>query len=285
MGPAIGRRSTGSRLFDLANYALFFLLSLTFVYPFWTILIHSLGPAEDVYRLGMHLVPSRFTTAAWQRVLSEARVGSAYLNSMVRVVLGTGWAVLVTFTGGYALARRDLPGRRALTTVYILTLFFNGGLIPTFLLVRSLGLINTRLVLILAMGGPLVMGVNVLYIVIARNFLMTIDQSMEDSAVIDGASYWQVLWRIIAPLSKPAIAVVALWSAVAHWNAWFDAMVFAPQPDVRVLQLMIRYMIADRLLGPVASATIVITIAPIVMLYPFVQRHFAKGVMLGSLKG
>ena len=285
MHPAVGRPAPASRLFDIANYVLFLVLSLTFLYPFWTILAQSFGPAEDTYRLGVHLLPSELTAAAWVRVLSEGRVGWAYLNSVVRVVVGTAWAVLVTFTAAYALARRDLPGRKWLTAAYVLTLFVNGGLIPTFLLVRSLGLMNTRVVLVLAMGGPLVMGVNVLYIVIARNFLMTIDQSLEDSAVIDGASYWQVLWRVIAPLSKPAIAVVALWSAVAHWNAWFDAMVFAPKPQVRVLQLLLRYMLADRSPGPLESATIIITIAPIVLLYPFVQRHFVRGVMLGSLKG
>ncbi len=307
MPAVIGKRSAGGLIFDACNYGLFFLLSLTFIYPFWTIIMQSFSSAEDIYRLGFHLFPRRFSTEAWVYAVEEERVGLAYFNTIFRVVAGTAWAVFVTFTGAYALSKRDLPGRRVLTTIYVLTLFFNGGLIPTFLLVRGLGLINTRLILTIAMGSATVIGVNVFYVIIARNFLMTIDQAMEDSAVIDGASYWQVLWRIITPLSKPAIAVIALFSAVAHWNGWFDAMVYSRSRDLRVLQLMIRDLIADlrvavlqdwweqmRLAGidiepfppeAVQAATIVITIGPIIFIYPFIQKYFAKGVMLGSLKG
>ena len=307
MPAVIGKRSPGGLIFDACNYGLFFLLSLTFIYPFWTIIMQSFSAAEDIYRLGFHLFPRRFSTEAWVYAVEEERVGLAYFNTIFRVVAGTAWAVFVTFTGAYALSKRDLPGRRVLTTIYVLTLFFNGGLIPTFLLVRGLGLINTRLILTIAMGSATVIGVNVFYVIIARNFLMTIDQAMEDSAVIDGASYWQVLWRIITPLSKPAIAVIALFSAVAHWNGWFDAMVYSRSRDLRVLQLMIRDLIADlrvavlqdwweqmRLAGidiepfppeAVQAATIVITIGPIIFIYPFIQKYFAKGVMLGSLKG
>ena len=307
MPAVIGKRSTGGLIFDACNYGLFFLLSLTFIYPFWTIIMQSFSSAEDIYRLGFHLFPRRFSTEAWVYAVEEERVGLAYFNTIFRVVAGTAWAVFVTFTGAYALSKRDLPGRRVLTTIYVLTLFFNGGLIPTFLLVRGLGLINSRLILTIAMGSATVIGVNVFYVIIARNFLMTIDQAMEDSAVIDGASYWQVLWRIITPLSKPAIAVIALFSAVAHWNGWFDAMVYSRSRDLRVLQLMIRDLIADlrvavlqdwweqmRLAGidiepfppeAVQAATIVITIGPIIFIYPFIQKYFAKGVMLGSLKG
>ena len=307
MPAVIGKRSHSGLIFDACNYGLFFLLSLTFIYPFWTIIMQSFSSAQDIYRLGFHLFPRRFSTEAWGYAVEEERVGLAYFNTIFRVVAGTAWAVFVTFTGAYALSKRDLPGRRVLTTIYVLTLFFNGGLIPTFLLVRGLGLINTRLILTIAMGSATVIGVNVFYVIIARNFLMTIDQAMEDSAVIDGASYWQVLWRIITPLSKPAIAVIALFSAVAHWNGWFDAMIYSPDKDLRVLQLMIRDLIADlrvavlqdwweqlRLAGidiepfppeAVQAATIVITIGPIIFIYPFIQKYFAKGVMLGSLKG
>ena len=307
MPAVIGKRSHSGLIFDACNYGLFFLLSLTFIYPFWTIIMQSFSSAEDIYRLGFHLFPRRFSTEAWVYAVEEERVGLAYFNTIFRVVAGTAWAVFVTFTGAYALSKRDLPGRRVLTTIYVLTLFFSGGLIPTFLLVRGLGLINTRLILTIAMGSATVIGVNVFYVIIARNFLMTIDQAMEDSAVIDGASYWQVLWRIITPLSKPAIAVIALFSAVAHWNGWFDAMVYSRSRDLRVLQLMIRDLIADlrvavlqdwweqmRLAGidiepfppeAVQAATIVITIGPIIFIYPFIQKYFAKGVMLGSLKG
>ena len=308
MPSVTGKRSPGGLIFDVCNYGFFFLISLTFIYPFWMIVMQSFSSAEDVYRLGFHLFPRRFSTEAWGYAVEEERVGLAYFNTIFRVLAGTAWAVFVTFTGAYALAKRDLPGRRALTHIYVITLFFSGGLIPTYLLVRGLELINTRLILTISMGGSaLVIGVNVFYVIIARNFLMTIDQALEDSAMIDGASYWQVLWRIVTPLSKPAIAVIALFTAVAHWNGWFDAMVYSRSRDLRVLQLMIRDLIADlqvaaledwweqlRLAGvdiepfppeAVYAATIVITIGPIIFIYPFIQKYFAKGVMLGSLKG
>ena len=160
---------------------------------------------------------------------------------------------------------------------------------------------NTRLALVLPLA------INVFWIVLARNYLMTIDQAMEDSALIDGASYWQVLFRIIVPLAKPIIAVIALFSSVQLWNEWFQAMIFAPHPRQRVLQLMVQEMLYElrtewleeylqqqlelgiikHIFTPesVQAATIIITIGPIIFLYPFIQRYFVKGVMLGSLKG
>lgn len=218
MAAVLGKRSAGGLIFDVCNYGGFFLLSLTFIYPFWTIIVQSFSSAADIYRLGFHLFPGTFSTEAWRYAVAEERVFLAYFNTIFRVSTGTAWILLVTFTGAYALAKRDLPGRRALTFIYVLTLFFGGGLIPTYLLVRGFGLINTRLILAITLGGTGI-GVQAFYIIIARNFLMTIDQALEDSAMIDGASYWQVLWRIIAPLSKPMIAVIALFAAVAHWRS------------------------------------------------------------------
>ena len=219
-------------------------------------------------------------------------------------MFGTLASLLVTFTGAYALSKRNLPFRAPITAVYLMTLFFSGGLIPFYLLIRGMGLINTRLVLILPLA------INVFNIIIARNFLMTIDQAMEDSAVIDGAGYWRVLFRIMVPLSKPVIAVIALWNAVSYWNEWFQAMIFAPKKQLQVLQMMVReILLRDRLVDQVdnfmaqmledlgelglarippesiQAATVLVTIGPIILLYPFVQKYFVKGVMLGSLKG
>ena len=296
-----GRPSIGTRTFDIANYCFFFLVSITFIYPFWTIFVTSFEPIDGVYRLGLHIWPKQWRLESWRYVFDRENVATAYLNTIYRVVVGTSFTLLVTFTGAYALSKRDLPGRSVITTLYVLTLFFSGGLIPTYLLVRGLGLFNTRLAWILPTA------INVYYIVIARNFLMSIDQAMEDSAVIDGASYWTVLMRIIVPLSKPVIAVIALWAAVAHWNAWFDAMIYTPTRELRVLQLLVRDMITllrtdildrftqDMLLQnvmiprippeAVKAATIILTIGPIIVVYPFIQKYFVKGVMLGSLKG
>ena len=294
-----GQESFGSRLFEIANISLLFLLSLTFIYPFWTIILQAFSPADEVYKLGMHVWIDDWRLESFAYVFREENVGLAYFNTIFRVVFGTLATLLVTFCGAYALSKRNLPFRTPITAIYLMTLFFSGGLIPTYLLIRSLGLINTRLVLILPIA------IQVFYIVIARNFLMTIDQAMEDSAVMDGAGYWTVLFRIMVPLSRPVIAVIALWTAVSHWNAWFDALIYAPKRELFVLQMLVRDLLnrvrlRDQLenymedidqfgamIPPesVQAAIILITIGPIILLYPFIQRYFVKGVMLGSLKG
>ena len=299
---AVRDRTTASGVsFDIANYAFFMLLSLTFIYPFWTIFTQSFTPIDEVHRMGLHLWPGEIDTDAWKYVFDEHPVAPAYFNTIFRVVFGVLTTLLVTFTAAYALSKPTLPWRKSLTLVYTLTLFFSGGIIPLFLLIRGLGLFNTRAVLIM------VPAINVFWIVLARNYLMTIDQAMEDSAVIDGATYWTVLVRIITPLAKPVIAVVALFSAVQHWNSWFDALIYAPHPRLTVLQMLVYRMLTEvrsdwfieyqdmmREAGievelfaaeAVQAATIVITIGPIILVYPFLQRFFVKGVMLGSLKG
>ena len=299
-----GRESLGSRLFDVANVIFLLLLSITFIYPFWTTFLQAFAPANEVYRSGLHIWIDRWRLDSWAFVFGHEPVGLVYANTLFRVFFGTLLTLVVTFSGAYALSKRNLPFRTPITTAYLLTLFFSGGLIPTYLLIRGLGLYNTRLVLILPVA------IHVFYIIIARNFLMTIDQAMEDSAVIDGAGYWRVLFTIIVPLAKPVIAVIALWTAVSHWNSWFDAMIYAPKRELRVLQMLVRDVLFrarlfDQLtefVGELAldleeqglaqippesvkAATIMITIGPIILFYPFIQKYFVKGVMLGSLKG
>ncbi len=299
-----GRETIGSRLFDAGNLAFLLILSITFVYPFWTIILQAFSSPGDLYRLGLHIWISDWHLEPWYYVFQEENVGLAYFNTIFRTVFGTLATLLITLSGAYALSKRNLPFRASITAVYLMTLFFSGGLIPTYLLIRSLGLINTRLVLILPLA------IQVFHIIIARNFLMTIDQAMEDSAVIDGAGYWRVLFRIMVPLSKPVIAVIALWNAVSHWNAWFDAMIYAPKKDLQVLQMLVREILyRSRLVDQVdnfmarmledmgelglarippesiQAATVLVTIGPIILFYPFIQKYFVKGVMLGSLKG
>ena len=296
-----GRATAAGVTFDAANYACFALLSLTFIYPFWTIVAQSFASIDAVQSVGFHVWPGKVDTEAWNYVFDEHPVALAYFNTIFRVVCGVLLTLLVTFTAAYALSKPALPWRKPLTLIYILTLFFTGAIIPLFLLIRSLGLFNTRAVLIMAPA------INVFWIVLARNYLMTIDQAMEDSAVIDGATYWTVLWRIITPLAKPVIAVVALFSAVQHWNSFADALFYAPHPRLIVLQILVYRMLRDlrsawfieyqemmRQAGidvemfaaeAVQAATIVLTIGPIILVYPFLQRYFVKGVMLGSQKG
>ena len=237
----------------------------------------------------------------------ENDIGTAYINTLHRVVFGTTLTLFVTFCAAYALSKRNLPGRAVINFLLVFTLFFQGGIIPTYLLVRNLGMINSRWVLVIP---PAVAAFS---IIITRNFIMTIDQAMEDSAVIDGASYWRIMFQIFIPLSRPVLAVIALWTVVQHWNAWFDALIYITDRDKRILQLLLRDLV-ERLQGfqndesmqrlveelraqgiepdwariphrSIQAATTLITIGPVILFYPFVQKYFVKGVMLGSLKG
>ena len=291
-----GKESIGSRAFDVANVLFLLLLAVTFVYPFWVIILQAFSSLEDLYRLGLHVWNSDWRTEPLVFVMQEERVGLAYFNTIFRVVFGTLATLLVTFSGAYALSKRNLPFRKSVTALYLMTLFFSGGLIPTYLLVRNLGLLNTRLALILPVA------VQVFYIIIARNFLMTIDQAYEESAMIDGAGYVQILTRIIVPLSKPIIATIWLWAAVYHWNEWFHALIFTQSREKHVMQFLLRRMLQtihavqlemvtfeeDITLLPYASvraAVTLLTIGPIIFIYPFVQRYFIRGIFVGSLKG
>ena len=291
------QHSLAGRMFDAGNATVLFLISVTILYPFWYLFLNSFSPFDEVSSLGLHIWIDRWTLNSWRYVFIDNDLFVAYANTLHRTLFGTSLTLLVTFTAAYALAKRDLPGRGFLTVCYVLTMFFSGGLIPTYLLIRSLGLMDTRWVLIL----PIAM--NVYYIIVARNFLMTIDQAMEDSAIIDGAGYWTILVRVIAPLSKPVLMTVGLWAAVEHWNAWFDAMIYIDDRNKQVLQLLIRDMLkvldfaeldeAGDVLGlsepvpvlAVQAVTILLTIGPIVVVYPFIQKYFVKGVMLGAIKG
>ena len=289
-------RTVGGTIFDILNYLFLILFALSILYPFWNLILASFARQSELLSLGFHLWIKDWTTYAWQYVLSENYIGVCYLNTIFRTVLGTCFTLLMTLCAAYPLAKRDLPARNIITIFFLITMFFSGGLIPLYMLIRGLGLIDNRWVLILPMG------VNVYYVIIMRNFLMTIDQGVEESALVDGANYPTILFRIIMPLARPVVATVVLWTAVAHWNAWFDAMIYINDRSKTVLQILIRRLMDQLQALPeiqefnedmgimmppeaVKAATILITIGPIILLYPFVQRHFIRGIMIGSLKG
>jgi len=286
-------------LFDGANYLFLFLFCLTVLLPFWQTILLSLSTEEEATSLGFRLWTRVWTLGSYKYAFSSyGAVGTAYLNSVFRTVLGTALVVLFTLLGAYPLSKKDLPGRSFFTVVLLISMFFSGGLIPTYLLIRSLGLLNTRLVLILP-GMT-----SAYYIIIARNFLMTLDRAYEEVAFIDGAGYARILLTIVVPLSTPVIATIALWAGVGHWNAWFDALIYISSESKIVLQLLIRRMlqamdnfVMEGMLkyqqqeqtriptAGVRAAVTILTIGPIILLYPFLQKYFVKGVMVGSLKG
>jgi putative aldouronate transport system permease protein len=272
------------------------MLALSILYPFWQTIIMSLSSPQSAMSLGVHLWTQEWSLDAYRFLFTYEDIYGAYFNTIVRTVVGTALVVVFTIIAAYPLSKRDLPFRNSLTIYFLIPMFFSGGLIPTYLLIRQLGLIDNFLVLILP-GA-----VSIFSVIIMRNFFMTIDKAFEESAFIDGANYLTLLLRIILPISVPVLATIALWAAVSHWNAWFDAMIYIRDRDKTVIQLILREMLtavstqaqevaafgsshAELTLNNVRAAIVLISIGPIVLVYPYIQKYFVKGITLGSLKG
>ena len=290
-------RSRGERLFETFNIIVLSLVSIAVLVPFWLLLVDSFSTPESVYlrQFRAQFMPVSWSITAYQTVLQKSAIGTAYANTLFRTVIGTLLNTLVTIAAAYAISKRRLPFIRLFTFMIVFTLFFNGGLIPRFLLVRSVGLLDSRWALI----WPVL--VQAYTLLIARNFMFSIPDSLEESAYIDGANEITILGFIVLPLSKPIIATVALWAAVMHWNAWFDAMIYVTDTSKVVLQLLLRRVLLESQImsmtdvdletdaavteETVKAALIFISIGPIVILYPFAQKYFIRGVLIGSVKG
>lgn len=285
-------------LFDILNICVMVCFCILILFPFWDMIVRSLSSPTDSTKLELMLWPKNFVTSAYRYCLKEDGILRAYGVTIARTVLGTALSLLLILLAGYPLGKKDLPGRNYITFFFLVPMFFTGGLIPSYIINRSIGLVDNFLVYILP-GA-----VNVYNVVLARNFLMGIDKSLEESAFMDGAGYGTVLLRIIVPLSKPILATLALWIAVGHWNAWFDSMIYIRSGNLEVVQLLLHRMLdttqsmseemqmymvnnpADTVTSvSVRMAMTIITIIPIMCIYPFVQKFFVKGIMVGSLKG
>ena len=294
---SIYRKKRKVELFDIIVSIGLVFFSLLVIYPFWYVLMTSFSNQMEANKLGMKLWLKEWDLSSYMYILQDSKVLYAYGNSIFRTVLGTVMALVVIMFCAYPLSKRDIPGRTFLTLFFLITMFFKGGLIPTYLLIKNLNLIDSRWVLIF----PNLM--NVYYMIIMRNYLMSIDNALEESAFIDGAGYGTILTKIVVPLAKPAIATVVLWVAVWHWNSWFDAYIYIQDEKKIVLQTLLRRMIDyasqegtsleqfsleqnNRVVSTsVRAATTMVTIGPIIALYPFLQKYFVKGIMVGSLKG
>ena len=290
-------RGAASRVFDACNYGMLAVAGFLFFYPFWSLVLTSFSDSMEIQHVGLKFWNATWTIDPYRWVFDaqSVSIGKAYYNSVFRTVLGTGAILVVTFLTAYPLAKVRLPGRTPIMLYFVIILFFSGGLIPTYLLVRRLGLIDTRLVYILPEA------LSVWYVIIARNFLMAMDDEMEEAALVDGAGYLTILTRIVMPLAKPIVATIALWASVMHWNAWFDALIYIRDGEKRVLQLLLHKMMnllrnfeefeemnipMEITLPPasVQAVTVLVTIGPIILVYPFFQRYFVKGIMSGALK-
>ena len=269
---------------------------LSILYPFWYLLVDSFNTPIASISDRVKIWPKDFTLVNYQQVFDNSIVGVAYINSVSKTAVGTSLILVVCFMTAFGLADKRLPFIKPITFYMILTMFFSGGLIPTYLLYKQMGLINTRLIWILPTLA------NAYYIIILRNFFRAIPAELSECAIIDGATMWQVLYRVIIPLSMPVIATIALWAAVFHWNEWFYPMIMAPRRELTVLQVLLRRILIENQTSQmmelleedqanqsteetIKAALLYVSIGPIVLVYPFVQRYFVKGIMTGAVKG
>lgn len=286
-------KSIGDRVFDTANVIFMLLFSFMCIYPFLYVFNISISAGSSAAQYGLGILPKNPTLAYYKQVFRTDAVPNGFKNSIIRTVVGTILAVIVTACGAYPLSKRNLPNRNFWTMLVLIPMFFGGGLIPSYLLMRSLKLLNTRWALILP---SLVSTYNLILI---RNFMMSLPDSLEESAKIDGANEITILFKIILPVSKSIIATIALWVAVAHWNAWFDCLIYVTNDKLNVLQVVLFRVInagSERTVtGQITSedvypetlkaCTTMVTTIPIIMVYPFAQKYFIQGIMVGSLKG
>ncbi|RAV22624.1 carbohydrate ABC transporter permease [Paenibacillus contaminans] len=265
------------------------------LYPFLYVFSMSISDPQYVISQAVWLLPKGFSLGAYQRIFENEGVWVAYANTVLYTVAGTAVNVVMTMLAAYPLSRRMFFARNWIMIFITFTMFFGGGLIPSFLLIKELGLYDSRWVMIIP-GA-----VSAFLIIIARTFLQSIPEELMESAKLDGAHDFVILAKIVIPLSKPIIAVLALFYAVGHWNSFLTAMIYLPSAELQPLQLFLMKMLiqdADAsMLQDMADAherslisiqikyaMIIVAILPILFVYPFLQKHFAKGVLIGSLK-
>ncbi len=286
------RASISSRVFDVIVYTLLVLVALVTIIPFLQVVTISMSPPEVVASYGLHLFPTKIDMEGYRSIFKYKLLWSSYYNTIVRTALGTGLSMVLYIVGAYPLSKRYLPNRRFWMFFVIFTMYFSGGMIPSYLLINNwLKLSNTLWALILP---PAMSAYN---LIIVRNFFESIPDSLEESARIDGARETTVLFRIVVPLSKPVLATVALWCMVSHWNAWYDCMLYIRDDAKYVLQYTLQRILLDGQVQDLDNigakvntetmkmASIVVSILPIMVVYPFVQKYFTKGVMIGAVKG
>ncbi|MDR3193483.1 MAG: carbohydrate ABC transporter permease [Treponema sp.] len=287
------RLSFGDRIFNITNTLLISLITLLCLYPMFHVTVASLSePIRIMNHQGPLVWPLGFSLEGYRVVLSNPNISTGYFNTIFYLVIGSAVNMAMTTLGAYALAQREFMLKKAFMLMIVFTMYFTGGIIPNFLLVRSLGLLNTRWALIL----PGAIGTwNML---VLRTAFRAVPQAMEDAARIDGANDFIILIKVIIPVSKATMAVILLFYAVGHWNSWFNAMIYLPRArNLYPLQLFLRETLiansevagADPTIDFVGElvkySTIIVSTVPILLLYPFLQRYFVKGVMMGSVKG
>ena len=283
--------------FNLVLYSLSAVALVIILYPIYFVVIASFSDSAAVASGQVWLWPKGFTLDGYNELLKHKDVWIGYRNTIMYTVTGTVIGLFVNLTAAYALSRKDLVGRKFLMLLFVFTMFFNGGLIPTFLTVKQFGLYNTFLVMVLPFS------VSAYNIIVARTFFQNVIPSdLRDQARIDGCGNIRYFIQIVLPLSKAIISVLGLWIAVGMWNSYFNALIYLKNSELHPLQLVLRNIlitnnmqtalgsgeaaqVALRLANLMRYSVIVVSILPIMCVYPFIQKYFNKGVMIGAVKG
>ncbi|OWR30551.1 ABC transporter permease [Saccharibacillus sp. O23] len=293
--------SSGDRMLLSVIYVLLALMAFVSFYPFWNAAVISFNNGSDTLRGGITFWPRSFTLENYKVVFEDSRLVNGFVISVLRTVVGTLLSIGATAIFAYGMSKTELIGRKTYMVLCIVTMYFSGGLIPTFLLIRSLDMFNTFWVMVI----PGI--ISVWNMIIFRTFFKSIPAGLEESARIDGCSNWGVLFRIILPLSGPVIATLSLFTAVYHWNDWFTPSIYISNTDLLPIQTKLQQILNSNIMSEqmaqldsaaqgrmgqmkavttksLSMATMMVATIPILCVYPFLQKYFVKGVLVGSLK-
>ena len=290
------KRGRSEVAFSVFNYIFFVILCIIMVYPFWHVVMMSLSSVEATAKGGVFLWPKGFNLDTYIKVFKDPSIWSGYFTTIIVTLAGTFLGTLFTATTAYPLSKKDLPFGKVMLFLVLFTMLFSGGMIPGYLLMKNLNLIDNRLSLVLP---GLISAYNV---IIMKSFFQSIPESLEESAKIDGATEVTIFWKIVLPLSKATVATIALFTAVGYWNDYFSTVLYINTKERWALQAVLRYMLTNTnqamqsagvtvaaatnvTAATIKAASVVVATVPILCVYPFVQKYFVKGVMIGGVKG
>lgn len=288
------KKSPGEHIFDIANYILMLFVMLVVIYPLYYVLVASVSDPVKIYESGgMVLYPKGFSMSSYVEVLNTKSIWTGYRNTIFYVIATTCISVFLTITAAYALTRKDLPFRNAIMLLIVFTMYFGGGIISTYLVIRAIGVLDTPFAVILTSS------LSTYNLMVTISYMRGLPYELEEAAEIDGASNFTVLFKVLIPLSMPIIAVITLYCMVGMWNNYFGPMIYLSDRKYFPLQLILREILIFNRTSDVAAvqsqdsqafsenikyAVIVVSTIPILCVYPFLQRFFVKGVMIGAVK-
>jgi putative aldouronate transport system permease protein len=289
----IEHRTLGQKCLTALNYFIITLIAIVCLYPMIHVLMASISdPIRLIRHRGLLLYPDGFSLRGYETVLHNPNILSGYMNTLFYVVIGTAINMLLTPLGAYTLARTGWPFRKFFVFLFVFTMYFNVGIVPMFMLVKNIGMLNSRWAIIVPIA------VNTWNLIVMRTAFASVPKELQESAYIDGANDLRILYQIYIPVSKATMAVMVLFYAVGHWNAWFTSMIYQTNTTLYPLQMFVRdILLFDAAAGMTEDANaiylkdltkyavIIVAVIPILCVYPFVQKYFVKGVMLGSVKG